>query len=137
MLHTTSTSSSGGHTQQGQCPTTVSGPRSAMRPATVMNTAGAAAQRCGWSLSCTDKTVSSAQPNANASSTTPVSTPGLAGMNGAAAQRHRDHQPGGHRCGDGQSDASPERRLNRLRSLDIERAYVGRATGVVAHGDSS
>ena len=55
-----------------------------MRPATVRNTAGAAAQRCGWSLSCTDKTASSAQPNANASSTTPVSTSAVAGMNGAA-----------------------------------------------------
>ena len=85
MLHTTSTSSTGGHTQRNACPTAVSAPRMETSPATDRNTAGAAAQRCGWSLIRTDKTASNAQPNAKPSSTAPGSTSALAGTSGAAA----------------------------------------------------
>ena len=51
-----------------------------------MNMAGAAAHRCGWSLNRTDSTANNAQPSAKASSTTPVSTFSLAGMNGMATR---------------------------------------------------
>ena len=84
MLHTTITSSTGGHTHRNPCPTAVSDPTREIRPATARNTAGAAAQRCGWSLNRRDRTASNAQPTAKPSSTTPVSTSARAGMNGAA-----------------------------------------------------
>ena len=51
-----------------------------------MNVAGTAAHRCGWSLNRVDSTASNAQPSANASSTTPVSTFSVAGMNGMATR---------------------------------------------------
>jgi hypothetical protein len=51
-----------------------------------MNMAGAAAHRWGWSLNLVESTASNAQPRANASSTTPVSTFSLAGMNGMATR---------------------------------------------------
>ena len=57
-----------------------------MSPATAMTTAGAAAQRCGWSVSRTDSTASNTQPRANARSTTPMRTFSVAGMNGAATR---------------------------------------------------
>ena len=83
MLHTARTSSNGGHTHRNPRPMTVSDPRSATSPATVRNTAGAAAQRCGRSLTRTDRIASNAQPTAKPSSTTPVSTSARAGMNRA------------------------------------------------------
>ncbi len=83
MLHTTIASSTGGHTQRNPRPTAESDPRIEIRPAMARRTAGAAAQRCGWSLTRTDRTASSVQPTANPSSTAPVSTSAVAGMNGA------------------------------------------------------
>jgi len=47
---------------------------------------GAVDQRCGWSASRTDRRASNAQPNANASRTTPVSTFSPPGMNGRATR---------------------------------------------------
>jgi hypothetical protein len=57
-----------------------------MSPATAMNAAGAAAHRCSWLVSRTDSAANNAQPNANASRTTPLSTLSLPGMNGRATR---------------------------------------------------
>ena len=51
-----------------------------------MNVAGAAAHRWGWPLNRTDSTANNAHPSAKASSTTPVSTFSVAGMNGMATR---------------------------------------------------
>jgi hypothetical protein len=64
-----------------------------MRLARAKNTAGAAAQRWGWSLNRTDSTVNNAQPRANASSTTLVRTFSFAGINGAAMSTRATTSP--------------------------------------------
>ena len=84
-IQTTSPNRTGGHTQLNPA-CTAADPLSETRPATAMNVAGAAAHRCGWSLNRVDSTASNAQPSANASSTTPVSTFSVAGMNGMATR---------------------------------------------------
>ena len=103
------------------CPTTVSAPSSAIRPATARNTAGAAAQRCGWSLNRTDRTASNAQPTAKPSSATPVSTSALAGMNGAATRATATTRPAIMDADNDPTDADPERTVIVLRSLDTAR----------------
>src|SRR5215211_8083455 len=92
IIQTTKTSRAGGHTQPNTS-RTASDPNSNTRPATAKNTAGAAAQRCGWLLNRTDSTASNAQPRAKARSTTPVSTFSFAGMNGAATSARAATSP--------------------------------------------
>ena len=56
---------------------------SAATPTTAMNMAGAAAQRCGWSLNRIDSTANNAQPSAHPSRTIPVWLCSSAGASGA------------------------------------------------------
>ncbi len=92
IIQTTKTSRAGGHTQPNTS-RTASDPNSDTRPATAKNTAGTAAQRCGWVLNPTDSTASNAQPRAKASSTTPIRMLSLAGMNGAATRARATASP--------------------------------------------
>jgi hypothetical protein len=64
-----------------------------IRPASVKNTAGAAAQRWGWSVNRTDSIANNAQPKANASKTMPVRTFSFASMNGAATRTNAVTRP--------------------------------------------
>ncbi len=51
-----------------------------------MNSAGTAAQRCGWSVNRVESTANIAQPSANPHSTAPVTALSCAGTNGAATR---------------------------------------------------
>ena len=66
---------------------TAADPTSRATPTTAMNTAGAAAHRCGWSVNRTDSTANIAQPSAKPSRTIPVSVCSSAGAIGAATRR--------------------------------------------------
>src|SRR5436190_9582500 len=68
---TTRTSSAGGHTQPSAS-TTESGATSTNAPDTAMKTAGAAAQRCGASVSQLDSSTRSVHPRAHPKSTIAV-----------------------------------------------------------------
>ena len=107
IIQITSPSSSGGHTQPNTFCTTEPVGRSEIRPARARNTAGAAAQRCGWSLNRTDSTASKAQPKAKPSSTTPVRTFILRRDERGGDERHGRKQSNGQRRSDDQADASP------------------------------
>src|SRR5215203_5368601 len=83
IIQTTSANRTGGHNQLSTV-CTAADPLKEPRPTSAISAAGAAAHRWGWSLNRVDSTASNAQPSANPSSTTPIRTFSLAGMNGAA-----------------------------------------------------
>src|SRR4051794_10356711 len=60
--HTTRPSTAGGHTQRNT-PAEASGATSSSTAASAMTTAGATAQRCGWSVNWMDSTANSAHPS--------------------------------------------------------------------------
>src|SRR5215218_10443216 len=82
----------GGHTQSSTWPTGEPNPTKS-RPPTPTNSAGATAQRCGWSVNRTDSTANIAQPRANPHRTAPVTAGSSAGINGAAARRNPATSP--------------------------------------------
>ena len=97
-IPTASASSAGGHTQPStSCTDEPNTTRS--RPPSPMNRAGAAAQRCGWSVKRIDSTASIAQPIANPHRRAPVRALSSAGMNGAAARSEGGDEAGGQRAG--------------------------------------
>src|SRR3954454_9345376 len=68
---TTRSSTAGGHTQRNT-PAEASGATSSNTPDSAMPTAGATAQRCGWSVNRMDSTANSVHPSAKPNSTIAV-----------------------------------------------------------------
>ena len=99
-------SRAGGHTQSSTSCTEEPN-ASSRRPPSPMNSAGAAAHRCGWSVNRTESTASIAQPSANPHRTAPVTALSSAGMNGAATRSRAASESGGQRAGHDPTDASP------------------------------
>jgi hypothetical protein len=84
-----------------------------------MNSAGATAQRCGWSVNRTETTASIVQPSANPHRTAPVTAYSAAGRNGAATSRRAATIP----------VANEPATIQPMRPLDPGRRSAGGAAG--------